>query len=315
MYITNVFNENLNSWENNGTYIEYSTFKHKVFVRSIGNEKATAVSTVLLIHGFPESSYSYHKVVDGLTKIFDRIVLFDFIGFGLSDKPTENFSYSILEHADTAIEVWKQLNIKGGHLIAHDMGDSVATEIVARFNQGLLDTLLYEGLQSITFTNGSMVLKFADLRITQKLLLTKFGYLLNKVVNKSIFHHQIKSAHGNDDLTKQDVQSLWDLNLLKDGYRKAYLTIRYYLDRIKYEQTKWLPALNETKLPVHICWGDADAVAKVEIAYHLKEKICPNAELTIMKNVGHFCQLSNPEVWLESVEAFYEQLSLSTGKL
>ena len=308
MYLAKVLTQYLETWKRAGTYIEYSTFKHKVFVRSIGNEKAIAANTLLLIHGFPESSYSYCKVIEGLSKIFERIVLFDFIGFGWSDKPTTNFSYSILEHADTAIEVWKQLGVSGGHLLAHDMGDSVATEIVARFNQGLLNTLLNEGLQSVTFTNGSMILKFADLRITQKLLLTKFGYLLNKVVNKSIFHHQIKSAHGNDDLTKEDVQALWDLNLLKDGYRKAYLTIRYYLDRKKYERPKWLPALSATNLPIHLCWGDADAVARIEIAYHLKEKICPNAELTIMKNVGHFCQLSNPEVWLESVEAFYERL-------
>jgi len=308
MYLAKVLKQNLNTWKNTGAYIEYDNFKHKIFVRSIGNEKAIAANTLLLIHGFPESSYSYCKVVEGLSKIFDRIVLFDFIGFGLSDKPTTNFSYSILEHADTAIEVWKQLGVSGGHLLAHDMGDSVATEIVMRYNQQILDVSFSTGLQSVTFTNGSMLLEFADLRITQKLLLTKFGYWLNKAINQSIFQHQIKSAHGNTGLTKEDIETLWQANILKDGHRKAYLTIRYYLDRKKYEQPKWLPALSATNLPIHLCWGDADAVARIEIAYHLKEKICPNAELTIMKNVGHFCQLSNPEIWLESVEAFYERL-------
>lgn len=300
--------ESLKSWKANGKYIEYSQFKHKVFTYSIGNNEAPAAKTLLLIHGFPESSYSYHKVIEGLSKIFDRIVLLDFIGFGLSDKPINNFSYSILAHADMVLEVWKQLKVKGGHLLSHDMGDSVATEIVARHHENLLNDLFPEGLQSVTFTNGSMVMKFADLRVAQKLLLSRWGYWLNKALIKSIFKHQIKSAHGNNGLTKQDIDTLWEANLLKDGHQKSYLTIRYYFDRKKYEQPKWLPALSQTKLPVHICWGNADAVARVEIAYHLKEKICPNATLTIMKNVGHFCQLSNPVVWLESVGVWYKKL-------
>lgn len=307
--------ENLTNWKTNVKYIEFGSFKHKVFVKSIGDANAKASNTLLLMHGFPESSYSYHKVIKGLSKIFDRIVLFDFIGFGLSDKPVNNFSYSILEHADTALKVWKQLNVKGGHLLAHDMGDSVATEIVTRNNQQLLNDGLPEGLQSVTFTNGSMVIKFADLRIVQKLLLYRFGYWLNKGLVKPIFQHQIKSAHGNDSLSKQDIDTLWAANILNNGHQKSYLTIRYYVDRQKYEQPKWLPALSKTTLPIHLCWGDADAVARVEIAYHLKEKICPNAELTIMKNVGHFCQLSDPEVWLESVGAFYKRLNISNKPL
>lgn len=302
--------QNLDAWERTGSYIEFGSNKHNVFVQSIGNDKASAAETLLLIHGFPESSYSYNKVIKGLKKMFDRIVLFDFIGFGFSDKPVNNFNYSILAHADTAIEVWKQLDVLGGHLLAHDMGDSVATEIILRHNKQKLNSLLSAGLQTVTFTNGSMLLELADLRITQKLLLTKFGYSLNKLVNRSIFFHQIKSAHGNSSLKNDDIEYLWQQNLLKGGNQKAYLTIRYYLDRIKYEKTKWLPALSETKLPIHLCWGAADAVAKVEIAYHLKEKICPKAELTIMKNVGHFCQLSDPKIWLERVGEWYEKMKV-----
>ena len=61
------------------------------------------------------------------------------------------------------------------------------------------------------------------------------------------------------------------------------------------------------KEPVHICWGDAEAVSPAKVALHLKEHVCPRARLTLMPGVGHFCQLSDPDMWLASVAAFYNE--------
>lgn len=85
----------LTAWETSGTYITYGVLQHKVFVKQIGNAEATSNKTLLLIHGFPESSYSFHAIVDEMSKLFDRIILFDMLGYGLSDKPTTGFTYSL----------------------------------------------------------------------------------------------------------------------------------------------------------------------------------------------------------------------------
>ncbi len=299
----------LEDWKKGGAYISYGPNKFKIFVKQLGNRAATAQKTLLLLHGFPESSYSYHAVVKGLLKTFDRLVLFDMLGYGLSDKPTDNYSYSLIEQADTVFKVWEHFGIKGGHLLSHDMGDSVATEILARHENGILPAWFSEGLQSLTFTNGSMVLELAELRIMQKLLLSKYGFLLKNISQFRLFNHQIKSAHGNKNLSDQEIKNLWAATILQDGHRKFYLTIKYLNDRKQFEKTRWLPALQETILPIHICWGDQDAVAKVEMAHFLKKHICKNATLTIMKDLGHFCQLGSPEKWVEYVGGFYGDLS------
>ena len=272
----------------------------------MGNSNASTEKTLLLIHGFPESSYSYHAVVYGLLEKFDRIILFDMLGYGLSDKPTKNYTYSLFEQADTVFEVWKHFNIKGGHLLSHDMGDSVSTEIVARHENGLMPAWFSEGLQSLTFTNGSMVLELASLRITQKILLSNYGYLMKNLSTFTIFNQQIRSAHGNENLSADEINVLWEANTLQDGHKKSYLTIKYLNYRKRFEKTRWLPALAQTKLPIHICWGNEDAVAKVEMAHYLKEKICKNATLTIMEGLGHFCQLGSPEKWVKYVSNFYK---------
>ena len=298
----------LEAWKEGGEFISYGPNLFKIFVKQLGKRDASAQKTLFLLHGFPESSLSYHAVVNGLLEFFDRLILFDMLGYGLSDKPAKDYSYSLIEQADLALKVWEHFGVKGGHLLAHDMGVSVATEILARHEKGFLPAWFSEGLQSITFTNGSMVLELAELRIMQKLLLSSYGYLLKNISHFRLFNHQVKSAHGNQNLNGQEIENLWAATTLQDGHRKLYLTIKYLNDRKQFEKTRWLPALKQTKLPIHICWGDEDAVAKVEMAYFLKKNICKNATLTIMEGLGHFGQLGSPEKWVRYVTSFYPTL-------
>lgn len=297
--------QTIREWKLSGSFIELEPFYHRVFVVQIGSVAADPKDTLLLLHGFPESSFSYHKVIPGLLQRFDRIVLFDMLGYGFSDKPVTNYTYSLFEQADLALQVWNHFNIQGGHLLAHDMGDSVATELCSRHVFNLMPEWFRGGFQSATFTNGSMVLDLAKLRITQKILLSRYGHLLRKIPTYNIFKQQVLSAHGNNNLKEEDINHLWKLNTLQDGHQKTYLTIKYLNDRKRFEKTRWLPALSLLDIPIHLCWGDEDAVAKVEMAYYLKSEICPNAQLTIMEGLGHFCQLGSPEKWNSCVLAFY----------
>lgn len=299
----------LQQWESAGQYLEIGPFRHKVFTREIGDPSADPSRTLLLLHGFPESSFSYHAIVEGMAKQFSRIVLFDMLGYGRSDKPLENYTYSLFEQADLALQVWQKLGVKGGHLLAHDMGVSVTTELVARHVGNILPEWFSQGLLSLTFTNGSLVLGMAKLRITQKILLSRYGHLMKSFTTYKLFRNQVKSAHGNDKLSEEAIQGLWEGNRLQDGHRKAYLTIKYLNDRKRFEKPRWLPALKEVELPIHLCWGDQDAVARLEMVHYVKKNICPSADLTVMEGVGHFCQLGSPEVWVESVGRFYRELS------
>ena len=298
--------KNLMAWKAKGKYLRVGFQNWNIFVQDFGNTDALAMDTLLILHGFPESSYSFHAVIPGLQKYFKRIVLFDFIGFGWSDKPETNFSYSLMEQTDIALGVWDQLGVDGGHLVAHDMGNSVATELAARHVQGLLPKSLNEKILSYTLTNGSIFLKLARLRITQKLLLSRWGSKLKWIVSYTLFKHQIRSAHGNKGLHENEIQSLWEGCFLQDGHLKNHLTIKYIKDRRRFEQSRWLPALTQLKVPVHFCWGADDAVARIQIPEFVKAHYCPQAKLSVMPNVGHFCQLDAPELWVETLLGFYK---------
>lgn len=299
----------LDSWQDSGATVAVEPFGFKVFYKDLGSRSASVDETLLLIHGFPESSYSFHKVVQGLQTRFKRIVLLDLPGYGFSDKPGNDYSYSLVPQADAALKVWQHLGIKGGHILSHDMGTSVLTEIVARHVNQQLPAWFSEGIQSITFTNGSMVLELASLRVMQKLLLNKkIGPIISKASRYSLFRKTIISAHG-AAIDELDIQGLWQNCVMQDGHKKNHHIIRYLNDRKRFEKTRWLPALGVASktLPTHICWGTADQVARVEMANYLKERICPQATLTLMPGAGHFCQIGSPELWLKSVLGFYSK--------
>jgi len=213
-----------NLWEQKGAYINYKNFDFKVFTIESGNSNAAAEHTLLLVHGFPESSYSYHKVVKVLQNRFKRIILFDFLGFGFSDKPVANYTYSIFEQTDLAFAILEHFKISGCHVVAHDMGNTVVTEMIARANQDLLPGWFKEGFKSITFTNGNMVVEKAKLRITQKILLTEIGGpLLSKLSSYALFKQQVKSASGSNQLLENEIKIMWQYQFIFVGAMQIVL--------------------------------------------------------------------------------------------
>ena len=120
-------NKNIILWEKQGEYIQ--AFGHKVFVVVKGKFEKPE-KTLMLLHGFPESSYHFKELIEDLSNQFSCIITFDCIGFGLSDKP--DIKYGIKLHSDTALKVLKLNGVTGCHFFSHDMGTSVLTEIVSQ---------------------------------------------------------------------------------------------------------------------------------------------------------------------------------------
>lgn len=295
------------SWQHSGEMRPVLSSEFEVFCKQVGNENAPSKKTALLLHGFPESSYSYHKVIDGLLSHFDRIICFDFLGFGSSNKPLD-YDYQLNTQAQIALDVWQSYGVKGGHLIAHDMGDSVATELVAMDNEGKIGDWFSDGFQSITFTNGGMVIELSALRVLQKLMLNPiFGPFLSRISQFRTFKQQVFSANGNDHLDEAEVEIMWTAFRSGNGKKIGHQLIQYINERLRYQNNRWLPALQETTIPIHICWGALDKVAPISIAEKLYADICPSATLTTMPKTGHFCQLDNPDEWLKSIILYYQK--------
>ncbi len=111
----------------------------------------------------------------------------DFLGFGLSDKPRPH-RYSLLEQADLVQNVVAQ-NVTGPVVVlAHDMGTSVTTELLARDLEGRLP---FE-LQRAVLSNGSVILERASLRPIQKVLRGPLGPIAARGVSANCFRRSTR---------------------------------------------------------------------------------------------------------------------------
>ena len=276
---------NFQAWKAQGEYHQIGG--HKIFTI----DKGTSEEVLLILHGYPTFSYDYYKVLDRLTEKY-RVIIHDHLGFGLSDKPME-YSYSLIEQADRALLLWQKLGIKKAHLLAHDYGTSVATEILARREMGQ-ETV---HLESLTLCNGSMHIELSQLRPIQKLLLNKWtGNMVAKLSSKRILVRNMKKIWGDAskvDLDEMDV--IWEMLVYNNG-RQVLPQLTQYIRERRLFWHRWIGALQQTELPVNILWADKDPVAVIKMADVLFGEI-KNSRKKVLPGVGHYPMIEAPEEW------------------
>ena len=232
----------LMEWKAKGRF--YEILGKRIFTTDEGNSSETLV----ILHGYPSCSYDYFKVLPLLAKKY-RVIVHDHPGFGLSEKPL-NYSYSLIEQADVALALWQKLGLKEVHLLAHDYGTSVATEIIARYNLG------YEPikLKTITLGNGSMHIEMARLQWTQKLLRSKFwGPILVQFSSQWLFNRSFtKLWFDKSKIDQKEFDVLWEMMQHDPQGMKVFPAIsRYLLEREKFWH-RWVGGLHRTDKHINL---------------------------------------------------------------
>ncbi len=94
-------------------------------VRDRGNKEGFPV---VMLHGWPESSYCWEAIEPHIDKSF-RIIAPDLRGLGDSERTLDVKAYQKIELAKDMIEVIDTLGIKDFFLVGHDWGGIVAQEL------------------------------------------------------------------------------------------------------------------------------------------------------------------------------------------
>ena len=293
-------------WKNKGEFI--TVFTRKIFVidssvisslssslKTNSFEKPQTKETLVILHGYPTSSFDYYKVLPALSKKY-RVIIHDHVGFGFSDKPLD-YSYSLVEQADAALQLWKQLGLTNITLLAHDYGTSVATEILARHNNQQIDLQI----DKLILCNGSMHIELSKLRTIQKLLKSNLtGKWVAKLTNYTIFKKNLRNVYfDKSKATENELKEMWFMLEHNNGRKVIHLLSNYINERYFFWH-RWIGALKETKIPTKIVWAKNDPVAVAAIAELLTTEI-PNNNLSWIDNCGHFPMLEKPEEWVDLV--------------
>jgi pimeloyl-ACP methyl ester carboxylesterase len=241
---------------------------------------------LLLLHGFPTCSYDWRALIE--LEPGRAILAFDFLGFGLSDKPRDH-DYSLAWQADLAEELVRRHGGGPVYLVAHDMGTSVATELLARDIDGKLDMDLTGAL----LFDGSIIIERASLTPGQKLLRSRLGPVLTRLSTGAFFRQQLGSVFSqNHPIGAEEAADQWALMRFKHGNRIADKLIRYTFERARHAE-RWHGAVRDWPKPLSLTWGLEDPVATTHVLDGLRE-LRPQVPVHELPGLGHFPQIEDP---------------------
>jgi pimeloyl-ACP methyl ester carboxylesterase len=282
------------TWLQAGRHVDIAG--QRIFVAEQG-----AGPVLLMLHGFPTSAFDWRPVMDRLASNY-RCIAPDFPGYGLSDKPPA-YSYSLFQQADAIEALLAALGIERAHLVCHDMATSVTCELLARANEGRLGF----ALESVTFTNGSMLMWRAQTTRFQQLLASNESLEQGMKVCESLAGERYVNAlkaimRRPECISDEDALAMADLLAYQDGHLRLAAIAGYMRERYVHRD-RWLGALQAAKVPLQLVWAANDPIAHADMGRELHE-LLPDAPYTELDNVGHFLIMEDPERVAKAVQAF-----------
>ncbi|KAI2547930.1 MEST isoform 4 [Pan troglodytes] len=258
----------LHSWKSSGKFFTYKGLR--IFYQdSVGVVGSPEI--VVLLHGFPTSSYDWYKIWEGLTLRFHRVIALDFLGFGFSDKPRPHH-YSIFEQASIVEALLRHLGLQNRriNLLSHDYGDIVAQELLYRYKQNRSGRLT---IKSLCLSNGGIFPETHRPLLLQKLL--KDGGVLSPILTR-----------------------LMNFFVFSRG-------LLQYINQRKKFRRRWVGALASVTIPIHFIYGPLDPVNPYPEFLELYRKTLPRSTVSILDDhISHYPQLEDPMGFLNAYMGF-----------
>jgi len=277
-------------WHQGGEYFEWTSTtednngaKVNVFYRTWGDESNPKL---VLIHGFPNSSFDYYKMIPFLEDDY-HIATLDFPGSGFSDKPLDGYNYMLAENAEIVdYFVREVVEFEDFALYTHDRGVSIGLAFLGNYldNPDPAYTVNYHFL-----SNSGMFLPLANLAPMQM-----------RMLDVDTAERMLASRAAQDRRTEGEPESLAysDIFAFKQGNLSLIYVGRYLLER-QVNEVRWLENLPRSPVPVAYLWGLADNVNPVRIANHVWNTYLNDREVQssfwVLPTAGHYPQRDKPE--------------------
>ncbi len=261
------------------------TFEHagrSLFYRDEGSGPV-----LLCLHGYPTASWDWHRLWPLLVGHY-RLIAVDMLGFGFSDKP-RGHRYSIGEQATLHEALLASLRIDRVHVLAHDYGDTVAQELMARHARRREGNEPGLQLDSVSLLNGGLFPETHHARTIQTLLRSPLGPVLVRLLDQRAFARSFTPIFGAG--TQPDASELarfWAL-IEHNGGRLLMGRLLHYVAERKRHRERWVGALADANMPLQLVIGMDDPVSGADMASRWRELV-PRGRLVELDGIGHYPQ-------------------------
>ncbi len=257
---------------------------------------------VILLHGFPEFWYSWHKQIDPLAAVGFRVIVPDQRGYNKSSKPRGAASYTLLHLTSDVLAIADQLGQDRIFLAGHDWGAAVAWSVALLHPQriaklAILNVPHPSVMRRYLKTNHrqfrrSWYMFFFQLPWLPEAAFTAFNFRLGV---RSLVRSSRPSTFTSEDVAQY--RAAWSqpgaLTAMINWYRAAF---RY---RSKFPDST-------VHVPTRILWGERDAFLLSDMA-HDSLRYCDTAELYTLSNASHWLQHEEPDRVSELLIDFFRK--------
>ena len=284
----------LQQWQAAGNAFEHQG--RSVFYRDEGQGPV-----LLCIHGYPTASWDWHRIWPRMVDRY-RVIAPDMLGFGFSDKPRD-FDYSIAGQATLHEQLLAALGIDEIHVLAHDYGDTVAQELIARQHERTQRGEPGLRLRTVCLLNGGLFPETHRARPIQTLLRSPLGPLLVRVLDERAFRRSFKALFGADTQPGDgELARFWAL-IDHNGGRANLGRLLHYIGERRRHRARWVGTLVEASMPLRLVAGLADPVSGAHMVQRYRELV-PHADVVALPGIGHYPQWEAAERVADAVLAF-----------
>jgi epoxide hydrolase 4 len=244
---------------------------------------------VLLLHGFPEFWYSWHKQIEPLADAGFRVIVPDQRGYNKSSKPRGAASYALSELTSDVLAIADQLGQERIFLAGHDWGAAVAWSVALLHPQRIAKLAIlnvpHPSVMRRYLKNNRRQLRrswymfFFQLPFIPEATFSAFDFRLG--VRSLVLSSRAKTF-STEDLAKY--RAAWSqpgaLTAMINWYRAAFRYRSKFPDSTIHVSTR-------------ILWGMRDAFLLAEMA-HDSLRYCDSADLYTFADASHWLQHEEP---------------------
>ncbi len=269
----------------------YETFvqreQHRIYVREYAGEDPA----IILMHGFPDNLHLYDRLCPYLSPP-RRVIAFDFLGWGASDKPS-GYPYTASNQAGDLDAVITQLRLQQVTLVAHDASGPPAIDWALRQPQRVAGLVLlntyYCAMPTLRSPEAIWLFSTPVVRNVARPVSQMFG----NWIFRSMYQWQVGRFFRDAHVRDQFVPLLYQQFDATPGARPAFFRLNEDLLPTIRSRTRMAAKLREFRQPVRIIFGDADPYLNTGVAQRFHE-LFPGSELFLVSGARHFVQMDEP---------------------
>jgi pimeloyl-ACP methyl ester carboxylesterase len=268
------------------TYVQRD--QHRIYVR----DHPGADPPIIPMHGFPDNVHLYDRLVPYLSPP-RRVVLFDFLGWGSSDKPP-GYSYTAANHVGDLDAVITQLGLGQVVLVAHDASGPPAIDWALAHSERVAGLVLLNTYycETPTLRRPEAIWLFSTPVIRN--FARPVSRLFGNWLFRRMYWWQVGRFIRDVDVRREFVPLLYQQFDATPSARPAFFRLNEDLLPAVRSRNEMIPRLKEFRRPVRIIFGDADYSLNSGVAQTLHEFL-PESELFLIPGARHFVQLDEPE--------------------